>query len=382
MSSENRRAHRTMTNVRASRRRRRAADIGITARWVIAAGLVASILIAACGGDDGDETELSFESPAREATASGETDPVPPGGDADDPAIWVHPDDPADSTIIGTDKLGGVAVYDLEGSEIQYLADGDLNNVDLRDGFRLGGESVTIVTAADSTTQRLAIYRVDPATRELVDVAAREIMLGVAAYGSCMYESPQAGRFYVFVNSEKEGGDPGGQVEQWELIEAGDGKVDARRVRSFAVGSQTEGCVADDEEGDLYIGEEADGIWRYRAGPDAGDSRERVDSTGAGGHLEAEVEGLAIASGPGRSGYLVASSQGNSSFAVYRREDNDYVKTFTIKGTDGIDAVEETDGIEVTTHDLGEAFPDGLLVAHDGSDDGGRTNFKLVPLAP
>ena len=113
-----------------------------------------------------------------------------------------------------------------------------------------------------------------------------------------------------------------------------------------------------------------------------GIERERVDSTGPGGHLEAEVEGLAIAYGPGRSGYLIASSQGNNSFAVYRREDNDYVKAFTIKGADGIDAVEETDGIEVTTRDLGEAFPDGLLVAHDGSDDGGRTNFKLVPLAP
>jgi len=354
-----------------------------TATWMIAAGLVGGILIAACGGDDENEGGLSFESPQREATASGETDPVPPGGDADDPAIWVHPDDPADSTIIGTDKLGGVAVYDLEGSEIQYLADGDLNNVDLRDGFRLGRESVTIVTAADSTTHRLAIYRVDPATRELVDVAGREVMLGIAAYGSCMYESPQTGRFYVFVNSEKEGGDPGGQVEQWELIEAGDGRVDARRVRSFAVGSQTEGCVADDEEGDLYIGEEARGIWRYGAEPDAGTERARVDSTGPGGHLEAEVEGLAIAHGADGSGYLVASSQGNSSFAVYRRGDgNKYVKTFTIEGSDDIDAVEETDGIEVTTRGLGEAFPDGVLVAHDGSDDGGRTNFKLVPLAP
>jgi myo-inositol-hexaphosphate 3-phosphohydrolase len=35
----------------------------------------------------------------------------------------------------------------------------------------------------------------------------------------------------------------------------------------------------------------------------------------------------------------------------------------------------------VSTRDLGEAFPDGLLVANDGSDDG-RTNFKLVPLVP
>jgi 3-phytase len=381
MSSDSRRAHRTNTTVRASRRRRRAANTRISPRLVIAAGLVASILIAACGGDDGEETKLSFESPAQEATPSGETDPVPPGGDADDPAIWVHPNDPAGSTIIGTDKLGGLAVYDLEGNEIQYLADGDLNNVDLRDGFRLGGESVTLVTAADSSTHRLAIYRVKPSTRELVDVAAREIELGIAAYGSCMYRSAKTGRFYVFVNSEKDAGDPGGRVEQWELIEAG-GKVDARLVRNFAVGSQTEGCVADDEKGDLYIGEEARGIWKYQAEPNDGTERERVDSTGAGGHLEAEVEGLALAYGPARSGYLVASSQGNSSLAVYRREDNDYVKTFTIKAANGIDAVEETDGVEVITQDLGEAFPDGLLVAHDGSDDGARTNFKLVPLAP
>jgi 3-phytase len=359
------------------------ADAGSCLRSVIAAGLVASILITACGGDDGEETGLSFESPAGEVAASDETDPVPPDGDADDPAIWGHPDDPASSTIIGTDKLGGLAVYDLEGTEIQYLADGDLNNVDLRDGFRLGGESVTLVTAADSTTHRLAIYRVDPSTRKLVDVAAREIELGISAYGSCMYHSASTGRFYVFVNSEKDGGDPGGRVEQWELIGAGGGKVDARRVRRFAVGSQTEGCVADDELGDLYIGEEAVGIWRYGAEPDSGTKRERADSTDPGGHLEAEVEGLAIASGPDRSGYLVASSQGNSSFAVYRRGgDNEYVKAFAIKGADDIDPVEETDGIEVTTRDLGEAFPDGLLVAHDGSDDGGRTNFKLVPLAP
>jgi 3-phytase len=323
------------------------------------------------------------ESPAREVAAGAETDPVPPGGDADDPAIWVHPDDPARSAIIGTDKLGGLAVYGLEGNEIQYLAHGDLNNVDLRDGFRLGGESVTLVTAADSTTHRLAIYRVDASTRELVDVAAREIELGIAAYGSCMYRSPATGRFYVFVNSEQEGGDPGGRVEQWELIEAGGGKVNARRVRSFAVGSQTEGCVADDELRDLYVGEEARGIWRYGAEPDADTTRERVDSTGPSGHLEAEVEGLALAHGADRSGYLVASSQGNSSFAVYRRsEGNEYVKTFAIEGSDGIDGVEETDGVEVSARGLGEGFPDGLLVVHDGRDDSGRTNFKLVPLVP
>ena len=43
-----------------------------------------------------------------ELSAAVETQPVGHSGDAaDDPAIWVNPVDPARSTIIGTDKLGG-----------------------------------------------------------------------------------------------------------------------------------------------------------------------------------------------------------------------------------------------------------------------------------
>jgi myo-inositol-hexaphosphate 3-phosphohydrolase len=57
------------------------------------------------------------------------------------------------------------------------------------------------------------------------------------------------------------------------------------------------------------------------------------------------------------------------------------VKTFTIEAADGIDAVEKTDGVDVTTRDLGANFPRGLVVQH-GSDDGGTTNFKLVSLVP
>src|SRR5688572_19273536 len=53
--------------------------------------------------------------------AAVETEPVPHIGDAaDDLAIWIHPTDPALSTIIATDKTpgkegvsGGLVVYDL-----------------------------------------------------------------------------------------------------------------------------------------------------------------------------------------------------------------------------------------------------------------------------
>src|SRR5262245_16629953 len=43
------------------------------------------------------------------AAATVETTQMPHGGDAaDDPAIWVHPNSPALSTVIGTYKKGGL----------------------------------------------------------------------------------------------------------------------------------------------------------------------------------------------------------------------------------------------------------------------------------
>ncbi len=131
-----------------------------------------------------------------------ETYPVPHSGDAaDDPAIWVHPTDPAQSTILGTDKQGGLAVYDLAGRQLQYLPDGNLNNVDLRQGFPLGGQAVALVTATNRTNNSLAIYRVNPGTRLLENVAARTITLGITGYGLCMYRSASTGKYYVYVDS-------------------------------------------------------------------------------------------------------------------------------------------------------------------------------------
>jgi 3-phytase len=308
-------------------------------------------------------------------TATVETDPVPHGGDAaDDGAIWVNAADPAQSTIIGTDKQGGLAVYGLDGKQIQYLPHGKLNNVDIRTGFPLGGQRVALVTAGNRSNDTLLIYRVNPATRQLEPVAARTITT-LTVYGSCMYHSPTSGKFYYFVNSEV------GEVEQWELFDNGAGKVDAARVRAFDVGSQTEGCVADDQLGSFYIGEESRGIWKYGAEPTAGSTRTQVDTTSSGGHLTADVEGLTIAYGANGSGYLIASSQGNNTFVVYQRGgSNAYVSSFQLVAGNGIDAVSDTDGIDVTTANLGPAFPQGLFVAQDGNNDGANQNFKLVPL--
>ena len=120
--------------------------------------LVGLLLLVSCGGaPSGGSTPLVV-------AATVETAPMPHQGDsADDPAIWVHPTDAALSTIVGSDKLGGLAVYDLSGKQIQYLADGNMNNVDLRAGFPLGGRSVALLTAGNRTSNSIAIYSVDQA---------------------------------------------------------------------------------------------------------------------------------------------------------------------------------------------------------------------------
>jgi 3-phytase len=308
-----------------------------------------------------------------------ETQPVDDYGDAaDDIAIWVHPRDPARSLIIGAQKKRGIEVYDLAGRRLQLLPDGRMNNVDLRQGVALGGGKLDIVAASDRTNQRLALYAVDGATGRLRDIAASPIPTGMRdPYGLCMYVSSRDGAAYVFVNNSDRG-----EFKQWRLADEG-GRVAATVVREFVVGSQAEGCVADDATGALYIAEEDVGLWRYSAEPDGGDERRQIDST-EGGRLTADAEGLAIFHGTGDTGYLVLSNQGADNYALYRREgDNVFIGMFQVGANDalGIDGASETDGLEVTSSPLGPAFPHGLLVVQDGRNITPleRQNFKLVP---
>ncbi len=185
--------------------------------------------------------------------------------------------------------------------------------------------------------------------------------------------------------------DQGGAVEQWRL-DRGDAGLTGTRVRSWAVGSQTEGCVADDANGWLFIGEEEVGIWRYHAEPGLSTAtRVAVDRVGVGeprgGHLASHVEGLSIYAPPGGgpdNGFLVASSQGNHTYVVYdRAPPHAYRGTFRVGGAGALDAVEDTDGLHVVSAPLGPRYPMGLLVVQDGvnlAPDGAEANqnFKLV----
>lgn len=346
--------------------------------WILL--ISATVLIAAMGvlallGDIIEEEPRYFSyEPVVHVTAAIETEPVLSRGDAaDDAVVWYNAEKPQNSLIIGTDKQRGLVVYNLQGEVVQVLDHGSMNNVDLRDGFPLDNERVPLVTASDQTRGAIAIYKIDTENLRLANVEAHQ-QETVAPYGCCMYRSKKTGKFYYFVNSRK------GDIQQWELFDNGEGKVDASHVRSMSVRAWPEGCVADDDLGYFYIAEQEFGIWKFGAEPTDSIHPELVDHIGPGGVLDRQIEGLDIYYKNDREGYLIASNQGRNDFVVYTREGrNTYVTTFKIVSGNGIDEVTHTDGIAVSSKNLGPGFPQGLLVVQDHINNNYNQNFKLVP---
>jgi len=312
-------------------------------------------------------------------TASIETEPTPQGKNddsADDPAIWIHPENIEKSVIIGTDKKGGLATYDLAGKQLNYYSVGDMNNCDLRTGFPLNGDTIDILAASNRTMQSVSLFRImENGGLDSVHNRIIQSKMTDEVYGLCMYQSKKTGLFYVFVNGKS------GEVEQYELF-AIENKVDAKLVRTLKLATQPEGMVADDETGTLYVGEEVAGIWKFDAEPDAATVGKLIPkSSEENPNIKYDVEGLAIYSTDSVNGYIIASTQGNFSYAVFERQgENKYIGSFRI--TDGtIDGVEETDGLDITTVAL-PGFPKGMLVVQDGFNYDGKNkksqNYKYI----
>jgi len=159
--------------------------------------------------------------------------------------------------------------------------------------------------------------------------------------------------------------------------------VTGEPVRDIPVGSQAEGCVADDVHAALYVAEEDVGLWKYSAEPDGGTDRTSLDTTDDAGRLTDDVEGVALFDAGDGNGYIVASNQGANNYAIYRREgNNDFVGFFHIVANvaAGIDGASETDGLDVSSANFGGVLSDGLLVVQDGRNIAPeqRQNFKYV----
>jgi 3-phytase len=301
---------------------------------------------------------------------SGQTTQTP---NAVDVAIWIHPTDVRQSIIIGTDPSVGLLTYGIDGQQLPFTAPGQMNSVDLRYNFRLDGGGIPLIAATNQFNKTLALFTIDPVPVQQALRPVGTLQTGTNVLGLSMYRSNANGSYYAFVT------DTDGGIQQWGLAEDG-GRVMGNLVRTLPLlSSQAEGIVSDDAYGVLYVAEDLVGIWKYGAEPDAGTARVLVDSTADGGHLVARVKGLSIYRASNGAGYLLASSQGNATIAVYGREPgNRFLGAFQVDGGAGIGGLPiPAIGLDVTNFGLGldGGFPEGLFVLQDSRSG---ANFKLV----
>ncbi|KAG9239003.1 hypothetical protein BJ875DRAFT_436990 [Amylocarpus encephaloides] len=320
------------------------------------------------------------------------------GGDGDDPAVWISPTSFDQSRIITTTKSGagaGLAVFDLQGQFLQSLSAAEPNNVDVVYGFNLGNNITTdLAYAGCRGDNTLCLFPISShGTLSTIGGGSQPTIPDFEVYGSCSYKSQKTGTQFLFVNSKK------AQYLQYSLIATSNGTLSTTLVRNFTAGSgrQTEGCVADEPNGRLILGEETEGLWSYDAEPDnltpEGIKIAKVSTYTEfkAGDLYADVEGVTIVPGKNLSdGFIIVSNQGVSAYAVYERAPpHTFVKMFTIgNSADGkVDHVSNTDGVTVVGNRLNDQFPSGMVVVHDDANElaeGGTSaeaSFKMVSLA-
>ena len=347
----------------------------------IGLAMFAALMTASCALMDPEDQSDSGKRLIGAGTAvpaAGETQSVATqrGDAADDPEIWVDPKDTNRVVIFGTDKQAGLYSYDLSGQQIGFIPDGRLNNVDLRGGLMTPQGERVLVGASDRDRMGAAFYLLDPATLKVTPWGLAKLDLS-EPYGFCMGRRQDA--FIAIINGTD------GQVRQVQIAVEADGGLIATEERRFDVGSQTEGCVVDDQKGLLYIGEESVGVWRYDLDPTSTKPRSLI-AAAPSAMLQPDVEGITLLR-EGPKTWLIVSSQGDSAFAIWRVDgpEPDYQGRFSVVPAGGVDGVTGTDGVAAIGGVVGH-YGEGLIVVQDDVDDAGETsttnrvkqNFKLV----
>ena len=308
-------------------------------------------------------------------TATNETEAVLGSHDAaDDVAIWFHPDSPLDSIILASDKKIGISVFNLSGHKI-YSYNGDpYNNIDIRYDLPTEKSKIDIIAATNVKKMQIDFFKISKTKDLLVKIPGSITLSKVSAYGLCMYHHRQDNKYYVIATGRK------GKAEQYEIW-FHKNKIKSRLTRTFPIPTKNEGCVSHDEHNVLYIAEEEIGIWKFDLNNN-NDKGKFLDTIKNNKNLVRDIEGLSIYHLDADNGYLIASIQGNSSFAVYDIKTDQYLLSFKVKASKNIDELSYTDGIEIINMPLGKKFPSGMMIAQDDSnEDKGKEvnqNFKLI----
>jgi len=320
-------------------------------------------------------------------SASFETPQVPEDGNADDPAIWLNKKAPESSIIFGTDKYRGIYTYNLKGQTIGFSESGRVNNIDLRSLKDLNiNKFKTFIFGSNGTNNSLDlwIYSDDVIHQSslnnsfsLSQMPQISVKTNFLSYGVCAGYDKKLG-LIAFVTEAM-----GSRVQLWQYSDNA-----LALISTFNNGNayESEGCVYDDENRTLFISEEnARGVVRaYKLNNELSFNKPIIIDTREG-NITGDPEGLAILKINKKDGYLIASSQGSSTFNIYQRHaPYNFINKFSVTSNKIIDGVSDTDGIDILNTYLNKDFPNGIIVVQDGENTGeqyiSKENFKYLSL--
>jgi len=329
---------------------------------MLAIGLILSLFFVFCGQQTSQKDALPLLKPLIITEAAKH--------DTDDPAIWLHPTDPAQSLIIGTDKDedGALYVYDLAGKIIEEKTVRNLkrpNNVDIEYGFMLQGTPTDIAVTTERLENKIRVFRLPE--MQAIDNGGIEVFVGETQrdpMGIALYKRPADKAIFAIVG-RKEGPQDGRYLWQYRLEDDGTGKVAGMKVREFGKYSgikEIEAIAVDDALGYVYYSDEQVGVRKYYADPDRQDSDQELALFATDGFAE-DHEGISIYPINDGTGYILISDQQANQFHIFKREgepnnphEHKCIKVVKV-------STNESDGSDVTNATLNATFPNGLFVA-------------------
>lgn len=337
-----------------------------TSKVFLGLSVLGSVLFSSCQQSSSRKGGELLKDSNRVDTLRASVITEPVAHDSDDPAIWVHPEDPEKSLIIGTDKDtdGGIYAFDLKGKIVKKVKDIKRpNNIDIAYGFDWNGRKIDIAVATERKTNKLRVFSLPDLTA--IDGGGIEVFAGEAErapMGIALYTRP--GDHAIFAIVGRKSGPSEGYLWQYKLNTSPGETVQGQLVRKFGKYSgkkEIEAIAVDNELGFVYYSDEQEGLRKYLADPAAKDNSE-LSLFGQSGFSD-DHEGIAIYKSSDTTGYLIVSNQGSQTIMVYPREgvngkSNDYPLLAEIP-TSAL----ETDGLDATAAPLGKTFPKGLLVA-------------------
>ncbi len=283
--------------------------------------------------------------------------------DTDDPAIWINKENPEQSIVFGTDKEtnGAIYAFDLDGKIIEEKTLRNMkrpNNVDVAYDFQLNDSTtVDILVFTEREKHQIRLFSVPdmiPLDQGGFPVFTDETNLeNRLPMGISLYKSPIDGSMYAIVGRKT--GPTNNYLYQYAL-QADSLGVKANLVRKFGSFSgvkEIEAIAVDNAKGYVYYSDEGVCIKKYYAEPNIGDTE--LACFGGEYFLE-DIEGIAIASYPDGTGYIIVSDQQKGQFNIFSRTDNSFLKAVNLSTL-------ATDGCEVVTVPLNDTFPNGLFVA-------------------